>query len=105
MPSEPPSSDRPARQFPARKHANICEERARLLRGYADGARSYADRVELLRDLIESGSDQGVGEARRNCRAAWDETEQSRLALYRHEADHQCDRSAEIRSDLPAGGH
>lgn len=105
MPSDPPSSDRPARQPPVRKQANICEERARLLHSYSAAARTYADRVETLSDLIASGSEQSLGDARRNCRTAWDEVEKSRLALYRHEADHQCDRGAEIPSDLPACGH
>lgn len=105
MPSDPPSSDRPVRQPPARNQANICEERAILLRGYAAAARTYADRVETLANLIASGSDPGVGDARRNCRRAWEEVEKSRLALYRHEADHQCDRGAEIPSDLPACGY
>ncbi|HEX5228278.1 MAG TPA: hypothetical protein VFW44_11235 [Bryobacteraceae bacterium] len=96
--SDPPSSDRPPRQLPARNEAYICEERANLLRGYSAAARSYADKVEALAVLITSGTAQGVSEARRHCRTAWDETEQSRLSLYRHEADHQCDRAPEVPS-------
>lgn len=98
MPSDPPSSDPSARPLRARNQVNICEERARLLRGYADAARNYADRVQEMSERIVSGREVGVSEARLNCRSAWDETEKSRLALYRHEADHQCDRGAQVPS-------
>jgi hypothetical protein len=76
----------------------ICEERARLLRDYSNAAQSYSERVREMADLALSGEEPRVGSARQNCRTAWDETEKMRLALYRHEADHQCDRGAEVGS-------
>ncbi len=76
----------------------ICAERARLLSDYSNAARGYSESVAEMADLVLSGHDHRLGEARQNCRAAWDETERSRLALYRHEADHQCDRGAEVSS-------
>ena len=70
----------------------ICEERERLLREHRDRAGVYADCVRLMADSAVSGLEELAGEVRRKCRAAWEETENSRLALYRHEADHLCDR-------------
>ena len=91
---DPASPDSPQRDpTPSRK---ICEERARLLRRYADAAKLYADRVREMTDLIVAGADHGLHELRSECRSAWDETEQSRLTLYRHEADHQCDRGTRV---------
>lgn len=68
----------------------ICQERARLLRKYSDAVSHYAKNVREMADLVISGEEVRANEARRNCRAGWDETEKSRLALYRHEADHSC---------------
>jgi hypothetical protein len=76
----------------------ICEERARLLRDYSDAASTYANHVRELTELILSGQEQGVGQVRVNCRASLENAEKSRLALYRHEADHQCDRGAQVPS-------
>jgi hypothetical protein len=45
-----------------------------------------------MSDLAGIGLQSEVAVLRRTCRAAWDKVEQARLALYRHEADHQCDR-------------
>lgn len=96
MQSDPPSSDPPPRDPTSPRQ--ICEERARLLRRYADAAKTYADRVREMTELVTTGREQHLNEVRLNCRAAWDETEKSRLALYRHEADHQCDRGARVTS-------
>jgi hypothetical protein len=48
--------------------------------------------------FVTSGEESRANEARRMCRVAWDEAEKSRLALYRHEADHNCARSADVRN-------
>jgi hypothetical protein len=78
--------------------SKTCEERARLLRGHADAASSYARRVLEMAELVISGQEHRVAEARRHCRTAWEQTENSRLALARHEADHACDRGAQVPS-------
>jgi anthranilate/para-aminobenzoate synthase component I len=75
----------------------ICQERARLLRKYSDDASHYASSVRQMSDLVISGDEVGANVSRRICRTAWDDTEKSRLALYRHEADHNCATSAIIR--------
>jgi hypothetical protein len=49
-----------------------------------------------MADLVMSGEEARASEVRRSCRIGWDETEQSRLALYRHEADHSCARVANV---------
>jgi hypothetical protein len=76
----------------------ICEERLRLLREYSGAAGSYATSVREMAAFVASGEEVRANEARRICRAAWDEAERSRLALYRHEADHNCSRSASVRN-------
>jgi hypothetical protein len=76
----------------------ICEERARLLRNYSDAASNYSESVREMVELVMSGQEQRMSQARQNCRAAWDATEKSRLALFRHEADHHCDRGAQVPS-------
>lgn len=81
-----------------RDPSKICEERVRLLREYSDAAGVHANRVRELAELVISGHEQRLGAARLNCRAAWEATEKSRLALYRHEADHLCDRRAGVPS-------
>lgn len=92
MPDDPPPSDPPPRQLPH------CEERVRLLRAHSDRAGVYADCVRQMADSAISGQEEHVWEVRRKCRAAWEETERSRMALYRHEADHRCDRGAQAPS-------
>ena len=81
MPSDPPT---------------ICEERLRLLREYSDAASVYSTSVREMAAFVTSGEEVRANEARRICRTAWDEAERSRLALYRHEADHNCTRSANV---------
>jgi hypothetical protein len=88
MPSEPPSSDA----------SKVCEERARLMRQYSEAASTYAECVRELSELVSSGREQEIGTVRVKCRAALEEAEKSRLALYRHEADHHCDRGAGVPS-------
>jgi hypothetical protein len=80
----------------------ICEERVRLLREYSDAASSYSASVREMARFVNSGEEVSANEARRICRAAWDEAEKSRLALYRHEADHNCARSANVRNIFEA---
>jgi hypothetical protein len=76
----------------------ICEERLRLLREYSDAASGYSVSVRELAALVTSGDEVRANEVRRVCRSAWDEAERSRLALYRHEADHNCTRSVNVRN-------
>jgi len=76
----------------------ICQERARLLRKYSDAVSVYAQRVREMADFVIAGEEVRANEARRACRTTWDEAEKSRIALYRHEADHLCDRGAGVPS-------
>ncbi|HTB16974.1 MAG TPA: hypothetical protein VK708_02610 [Bryobacteraceae bacterium] len=76
----------------------ICEERLRLLREYSDAAGSYSTSVREMASFVTSGEEVRANEARRICRTAWDDAERSRLALYRHEADHNCSRLANLRN-------
>jgi len=77
---------------------SICQERARLLREYADAASDYANNVREMADLVISGDEMRANRMRRLLRTAWDEAEKSRLALYRHEADHICASAANVRN-------
>jgi len=74
---------------------NPCQERLRLLSDYSERARAYAKHVQELADLVSDGLHSEADVLRRRCRAAWDAVEKARIALYRHEADHQCDRGLE----------
>jgi hypothetical protein len=76
----------------------ICEERLRLLREYSDAASGYSASVREMAAFVTSGEEVRANEARRTCRTAWDEAERSRLALYRHEADHNCARTVNVRN-------
>jgi hypothetical protein len=76
----------------------ICQERLRLLREYSDAASGYSTSVRELAEFVTSGQEVRANDARRMCRTAWDEAEKSRLALYRHEADHNCSRTANVRN-------
>jgi hypothetical protein len=76
----------------------ICEERLRLLREFSDAASSYSASVREMAAFVASGEEVQANQARRICRAGWEEAERSRLALYRHEADHSCARSAQVRN-------
>lgn len=70
----------------------ICQERSRLLNDYRETAGKYADVVREMANLAGAGLHSEVGLLRQGCRAAWEKVEKARLALFRHEADHQCDR-------------
>ena len=71
----------------------VCQERFRLIRDYRETARIYADTVRDMTDLVGCGLESEVDLLRRTCKAAWEAVERSRLALYRHEANHSCNRS------------
>lgn len=83
MPSDPPE---------------ICEERRELLRDYCDAVSTYAQNVRDMAALVIAGEEVRANETRRISRTSWDKAEKSRLALYRHEADHGCTRTAEVRN-------
>jgi len=70
-----------------------CEERRILLSDYSKAARAYADSVGKMTDLAGLGLRPEFDLLRRTCRTAWEASERARLALYRHEANHGCDRS------------
>ena len=71
----------------------MCSERCVLLSGYSEAAGSYADSVSKMTDYAGLGIESEFNVLRRACRSAWEAAEGARLALYRHEANHGCDRS------------
>lgn len=72
--------------------AVICPERKRLLTEYRDAVHNHYEAVRTLVDCITAALGSDVDLIRRNCRARLEQAEQARLALYRHEANHFCDR-------------
>ena len=76
----------------------ICRERERLLDKYREAANEYSRSVQAMADLVTSGDEVRANEARRLCRASWDAVEKSRLALSRHEADHNCSQAVNTRN-------
>jgi hypothetical protein len=70
----------------------MCQERIRLVTEYRETTRTYADFVRKMTDLVGLGIETEVDLLRRSCKLAWETAEKSRLALYRHEANHGCDR-------------
>jgi hypothetical protein len=70
----------------------MCSERRTLLSDYSEAAEAYADCVRKFTDLVGLGLRTEVDVLRRSCRSAWEAAERSRLALYRHETNHGCDR-------------
>jgi hypothetical protein len=78
----------------------ICQERHRLLKMYRESAVAYADAVRNMSDVIGAGLDSEIHVARRVCRNAWNDAEQARVMLLRHEADHCCDRYAASASGV-----
>jgi hypothetical protein len=70
----------------------MCQERMSLVADYRETTRTYADFVRKMTDLVGLGIESEVDLLRRSCRIAWDAAERSRVALYRHEANHGCDR-------------
>ena len=71
-----------------------CQERTRLIQDFSQSARDYASLVNQMADLVGSGLQSEVLVVRRAARRAWEKLEEAKLALYRHEADHGCDRFA-----------
>lgn len=71
----------------------ICAERRVLLFDYQETTRVYAESVSKMTDLVGLGIDTEVALLRRVCKTAWEACEQARLKLYRHEANHGCDRA------------
>jgi hypothetical protein len=70
----------------------MCSERRVLLSDYSETACFYADSVSKFTELVGGAIGSDVDLLRRNCRSAWDAVERARLALFRHEANHGCDR-------------
>lgn len=70
----------------------ICPERLRLLIDYRDAAHRYSEAVRDLVEMVGLGLDGDIDLFRGGCSKIWHQTEQARLALARHEANHFCDR-------------
>jgi len=70
----------------------VCKERIRLAVDYRETTRIYADFVSKMPELVSLGSEYEVDLLRGLCRLAWEAAEKGRLALFRHERDHSCDR-------------
>ena len=70
----------------------MCSERLRLVTDYRETSRVYADSVRKMSDLAGLGIESEVDLLRRACKVAWEATERARLDLFRHEANHGCDR-------------
>ncbi len=62
----------------------------RLLRAHADAVRAYADMIDKALELTGLGLESELLVLRSRCRMAWQEVEEARITLYRHEADHLC---------------
>jgi hypothetical protein len=82
----------------------MCVERFRLVTDYRETTRIYADSVREMTDLVGLGLEVEVELLRRACRMAWEAAEKARIALYRHEANHGCDRRAFQTSAIRRGG-
>jgi hypothetical protein len=80
----------------------MCCERLRFITDYRETTRIYADSVWEMTDLVGLGIDTEVDLLRRACKMAWDAAERARLALYRYEANHGCDRK-DLTSAASAG--
>ncbi len=76
----------------------FCQERLQLLGAYREAVKTYSDAVNKLADLAGTGLLSEFEVLRRACRTAWEGTEKARLTLFRHEADHCCDRVLQQRS-------
>ena len=84
--------------------AGCCPERVRLLDAYREAARRYSEAVNKLADLAGTGLESEFDVLRRACRAGWETAEKTRLALFRHEADHFCDRPLWEKSKAAGAG-
>jgi CheY-like chemotaxis protein len=80
----------------------ICQERSRLLREYADAASHHATSVREMAEFVSSGDEVRANKARRISRICLEAAEKFRLALHRHEADHFCDRTADLQNVFEA---
>ena len=69
-----------------------CEQRLALVRDYHNSTKTYADSVAKLSELIHCGLDTETDLLHRMCRTAWEAAEKARMALFRHEANHGCNR-------------
>ncbi len=83
----------------------VCLERLRLIGDYRETTRIYADLVREMSDLVGCGLESEVDLLRRSCRTAWETVERARLALFRHEANHSCNRSDFHAQADSAGAH
>ena len=81
----------------------LCQERIRLVADYRETTRAYADIVRKMTDLVGLGIESEVDLLRRTCRLSWDAAEKARLALFRHEADHSCNRT-DFRASAASSG-
>jgi hypothetical protein len=81
----------------------MCQERIRLVADYRETTRTYADFVRKMTDLVGLGIESEVDLLQRSCKLAWEAAEKSRVALFRHEANHSCNRSDYHGSAATAG--
>lgn len=71
----------------------ICPERSKLLIEYRNSVRDYSKYVSELVETVGLELDADLATLRRKIRDANEVSENSRIALYRHESDHFCDRT------------
>ena len=81
----------------------MCQERIRLVADYRETTRTYADFVRKMTELVGLGIESEVDLLRRSCRLSWEAAEKARLALFRHEANHSCNRT-DFRSSSASAG-
>jgi hypothetical protein len=81
----------------------LCQERIRLVADYRETTRTYADFVRKMTELVGLGIESEVDLLRRSCKMSWEAAEKARLALFRHEADHFCNRADFHASSAVAG--
>lgn len=67
-----------------------CQQRVRLMNDYHELLRIYADLIRESLDLMTHGFESEVKLLRQRCWTTWEATERARIAIYRHEADHDC---------------
>jgi hypothetical protein len=70
----------------------MCAERQRLLIDYRDAVHLYSERVHDWVESMALSLNADVHLLRVRCAEAWQRAEKARTSLYRHEADHLCDR-------------
>lgn len=83
--------------------SEFCQERLKLLSAYREATKNYAEIVDKLADLAGLGLQSEFDVLRRACRIGWESAEKARLALFRHEADHCCDRGHQQAKAAGAG--